>query len=178
MRCTGPDTAAVVTKASDALFGQPLVTNVVRGHLVEAIVSLALEPDWKWCASDYASWDFENQEGLRLEIKQSALRQTWAKPAHGKVRTSFDIKPRAGRWEGTDFIKELGRSADIYVFAFHPIADESADHRCPQQWRFFAVATDDLPGTQRISLKQVEERAQGVSFFQLCDEVQRLVVRL
>lgn len=95
-----PSIDDVVDRVSHAAFGRPLVTNVLRGQVVEAIIALALEPEWTWCASDYASWDFERADGRRLEVKQSAARQSWAAPAHGIVRPSFDIKERTVRWEG------------------------------------------------------------------------------
>lgn len=35
----------VIAKVSQVAFGKPLVTNVLRGHVAEAIIALALEPD-------------------------------------------------------------------------------------------------------------------------------------
>ena len=38
------------------------------------------------------------------------------------------------------------RQADIYVFAWHPEEDlKIADHRRPDQWKFFVVAEEKLP---------------------------------
>ena len=127
-----PSISAIKMKVADAAFGRPLITNVLRGHVVEAIVACALEPDWTWCSQDYASWDFEHPGGLRLEVKQSAARQSWAtsdKPS----ACSFDIAERKGRWEGAVWIDEPGRAAHIYIFAHHPIAESEADHRDPEQ---------------------------------------------
>ncbi len=115
----------VVKRVTQTAFGNPLVTNVLRGHLVEAMIALVIEPEWKWCAGDYSSWDFERDDGVRVEIKQSAVRQTWDPPAHGRIYTSFDVKERTGRWEGAIFIEEPGRAAHIYVFAYvitHPLS--------------------------------------------------------
>ncbi len=78
-----------------AAVGKPLVTNVLRGLLVEAMVAIALEPVWTWVAGDYASWDFEGPRGLRLEVKQSAARQSWA-DENVISKCSFDIAPRTG----------------------------------------------------------------------------------
>jgi hypothetical protein len=127
-----PSIADVQRKVSESAFGKPLVTNVLRGHVVEAIVAMALEPDWSWCSEDYSSWDFERADGLRLEVKQSAARQSWAtsdKPS----ACSFDIAQRKGRWEGQKWVDEPGRAAHIYIFAHHPIAGIDADHRDPAQ---------------------------------------------
>ena len=157
-----PTIEAVVKRVSQTAFGNPLVTNVLRGHLVEAMIALVLEPDWTWCAGDYSSWDFERADGVRVEIKQSSLRQTWDPPAHGKIYTSFDIRERTGRWEGAVFIGEPGRAAHIYIFAYHGISDESADHRDPKQWEFYVVGAGSLPKAKRIGLKGVREISEPV----------------
>lgn len=90
-----PTAADIQRKVADAAFGRPLITNVLRGQVVEAIVACALEPEWHWCAADYSSWDFDRADGFRVEIKQSAARQSWAtsdKPSS----CSFDIAERKG----------------------------------------------------------------------------------
>lgn len=79
------DKEDVIAKVTASAFGQPLVTNVLRGHVVEAMVALALEPEWRWCSGDYAAWDFERADGLRMEVRQSAYRQSWVQAPHLKV---------------------------------------------------------------------------------------------
>lgn len=141
---------------ADSAFGKPLINNVLRGHVAEAIIALALEPDWDWCSGDYASWDFQHRRtNLRLEVKQSAARQSWELGAGSKKSSPrFDIAPRTGRWEVDGvFVSEPGRAADLYVFAYHPIEDDTADHRNPMQWTFFVVLTSSLPKTKSIGLK-------------------------
>lgn len=159
----------VVRRASDAAFGRPLVTNSLRGLLVEAMIAEVLEPHWNWCGADWSSWDFERGDGLRLEVKQSAYLQTWAPPAHGRISTSFDIRERTGHWEGAVFIEERGRAADVYVFAYHGEQDATADHREPSQWLFHVVPAPALPATQRISLKAVQCLHPGVGLEYLAD---------
>lgn len=154
-----PSVDEVVARVSREAFGRPLVTNVLRGQVVEAIVALALEPEWTWCAADYRSWDFERADGVRLEVKQSAARQTWAAPAHGRVRPTFDIRARSGRWEGPTFVEEPGRAADVFVFAFHPRNDDAADHRDAAQWDFYVIATSRLPITDSIGLATLQALA-------------------
>jgi hypothetical protein len=85
----------IVRKATEVTFNKPLVTNVFRSVLVEAIVAAALS-DWDWCSRDYASCDFRHPDSTRLEVKQSAARQTWF--AGHASRASWDIRPRAGYW--------------------------------------------------------------------------------
>lgn len=161
-----PTISDIQRKVAEAAFGRPLVTNVMRGQVVEAIVACALEPEWTWCAEDYSSWDFERADGMRLEVKQSAARQTWAasdKPS----ACSFDIAMRKGRWEGSSWVDEVGRAAHIYIFAHHPVADRSADHRDPTQWQFYVVPTSQLPNTRRLSLNGVRSLATATSFAEL-----------
>lgn len=167
--------AETIARASDAAFGKPLVTNVLRGLIVEAMIANALEPKWTWCAADYSSWDFERPDGVRLEVKQSSYRQTWAPPAHGKVSPGFDIRERTGRWEGAVFINEAGRAANLYVFAYHDIRDDTADHRDPTQWVFFVLPTSLLPSTKRISLSAVRNLTAPVAIGHLLEEIESVV---
>ena len=68
----------IAKKAGDAAFGNPLVENSWRSHVVEMIVECVLFPEWKWSAEGWSGWDFEHvKTGLRLEIKQSAAKQSW-----------------------------------------------------------------------------------------------------
>jgi hypothetical protein len=172
-----PSILDVTSKAAETTFGRPLITNVFRGHIVEAIVAYALEPVWRWCAEDYSAWDFERGDGLRLEVKQSAARQSWAttdKPSAG----SFDIAERKGRWEGATWIESAGRAAAIYVFAHHPIADMTADHRDPMQWRFFVIPTNALPAKQRLSLTQARRLTDERTFQELSAAVHHVAESL
>lgn len=47
----------VIASAATANFGKPLVTNVYRSVIVEAMIAGALS-DWSWCNADYAEYDF------------------------------------------------------------------------------------------------------------------------
>lgn len=161
----------VQEKVSEAAFGKPLITNVLRGQVVEAIIALALEPQWRWCAEDYSSWDFERKDGLRLEVKQSAARQTWA-ASEKPSPASFDIATRTGRWDGADWLPEPGRAADIYIFAHHPISDSTADHRDPAQWDFYVVRSTELPETRRLSLLAARRLSGSHRFFELLQAVE------
>src|SRR5690606_35488651 len=115
------DTDAVLAKASRAAFGAPLVSNILRGHVAEAVIALVLEPEWTWCSADFAGWDFERADGFRLEVKQSASQQSWtsAKPSS----PSFDIATRTGYWEnGATWVPRPGRQAHLYIFAYHAVS--------------------------------------------------------
>ncbi|MFA7586476.1 hypothetical protein ACVENA_19455 [Sphingopyxis sp. 550A] len=152
----------MITKVSQVAFGKPLVTNVLRGHVAEAIIALALEPEWSLCSADYAGWDFERADGLRLEVKQSAAMQSWSTGKPSKA--IFDVAARTGYWEsGTEWIAKEGRPAHLYVFAHHGVYGDHADHRDPAQWEFYVVPTSALPDVKQISLSRIKLIAAAVA---------------
>ena len=167
-------TAEVVAKVANAAFGRPLVTNVLRGHVVEAIIALALEPVWAWCSADYASWDFERSDGLRLEVKQSAYRQSWVTAPSVKVSPGFDVRVRKHQWEGDTLVESVGRAAHIYVLAYHDQRDADADHRDPRQWQFFVLSSRDIPIVARIALGSVRRLTDSVTIEALANQVERV----
>jgi hypothetical protein len=144
------------------------VVNTDRGFVVEVIVGQALGAEWRWLARDFTGWDFQHETGCRLEVKHSAARQTWA--SHKASAPSFDIKARTGYWDndGATWIAAPGRHAHIYVFAHHPVIDESADHRDAGQWRFYVVRTEQLeehlPAAKTIRLGKMRQLAEEVGW--------------
>ena len=161
--------STVVEKVSQAAFGNPLVTNVLRGQVVEAIVAMALEPEWRWCAADYSGWDFERGDGLRLEVKQSAARQSWVsvKPS----RAAFDVAARTGYNGDDSWVDAPGRHAHLYVFAHHPRTGDDVDHRDPHQWNFHVVPTAVLPPVKQLGIGQIQRLGRRCWFDTLCDTV-------
>lgn len=107
---------------------------------------------------------------VRLEVKQSSVRQTWAsrQPTPGL----FDIRVRTGYFVGSEFVAEPGRNAEIYVFAHHPVADDTADHRNPSQWRFHVVPASALPPTKTISLVNVRKLAPAVGIEEVGEQIE------
>jgi hypothetical protein len=165
----------IVSRAAEAAFGKPLITNVLRSIIVETFVAAALPDEWDWCAADYAPCDFRHRDGIRLEVKQSAALQSWA--SAGRVsRSIFDIAPRTGQWldGGTKWVPGVGRNADIYVFAHHPVTDQSADHCDPMQWNFYVVLASELPERRTISLNGLTRLYTPVDFRMLARAVEQL----
>lgn len=165
------DKEDVIAKVTASAFGQPLVTNVLRGHVVEAMVALALEPEWRWCSGDYAAWDFERADGLRMEVRQSAYRQSWVQAPHLKVSRGFDIAPRKYAWECANRKELTERAAQVYVFAYHDVRDVTADHREPAQWVFFVVPTSALPDQKSIRLTRLQLLAKPVRLVSLKEKI-------
>jgi hypothetical protein len=169
---TAPTADEIRAKACAAAFGKPLIENSYRGSVVEIIVGSALGPAWRLCSADWYGWDFEHTNGCKLEAKQSAARQTWATPKKPKP-PSFGIREVKGYYEGAKFTEQAGRLAHIYVFAYHPIRDDSADHRDPNQWRFHVVPAMRLPRQQKtIGLVRVTSLSDAVLWIGLSEAVE------
>lgn len=161
-----PTVDEIRAKTCSVVFGEPIIENSYRGIVAEVIIGAALGADWKWCSGDWRGWDFEHSTGCRLEVKQSAARQTW--PAPKKARPPvFDIRERTGYYEGADWTAKTGRHSHVYVFAYHPVIDDTADQRAPEQWRFHVVAATHLPAQKTISLAQVGLLSDGTRWGEL-----------
>ena len=172
---TIPSADDIRSKVSALAFGNPLVQHDFRGIVAEVIVGCALEPSWRWCSGDWGGWDFEHPDGTRLEVKQSAARQTWDAPKKPSLPT-FDIRARTGYYAGAEWHPGNGRLAHIYAFAYHPIADASADHRDPRQWQFHVVRAEQLPLNKTIGLARVRAISPAVTWIGLSRAVE--VIRL
>ena len=143
-------------------YAQRLINNVHRGDYVECMIELALaecDPAWRltkpWTSLGPSYTEKPSPES-RSSSQQPCNRGS-GRPAHGK----FDIEPRTGyysedgAWTKTP---QPQRHADLYVFAWHPEKDaDIADHRRPDQWKFFVVAETCLPEKDGIGLKALNE---------------------
>lgn len=171
-----PTRDEIVERTITASFGSKLVTNMHRGPLVEAMVAFAIEPDWSWCSHDYNAWDFVHHSGLRLEVRQSAAWQSWSRPGSRPSRCSFDIRDRKGSYDqGTTWIEKAGRHAQIYLFAHHPLVGDAADHREPEQWRFYVVPAETLSGTATIGLAALQRLATACKYGALSEALDALM---
>lgn len=159
----------------------PIMTNTIRGYFLESLVEAALAPDWR-CNDIWDSWDLSHTaSSLRMEVKQSAVRQVWDAPASARSRAAaprFDIRERDQMWKDGEMTEALGR-AEIYVFGFHPVADWIiADQRRAEQWEFYVLGGDKLPEAKSISLAELRRRANPVTADQLRQTVNKLVSAL
>ena len=156
---------AITTRLAERLFGSPVIRNDLRGELVEEMVAVALEPGWTLCGGDWAAFDLKQVAGpLRIQVKQSAARQSWHAVMSPTPRPCFSIATKTGRWEGATWIAEPGRNADLFIFGWHPVTDISADHRDPAQWQFYVIAEALLPAQESISLAVLKRLTGPVDF--------------
>lgn len=161
-----PTVDEIRTQLCAAAFGGPSVSNIYRGLVAEIIVGAALGSECQLCSGDWRGWDFEHPSGLRRKVKQSAARQTWT-GTRNATTPIFDIRARTGYFEGADWVADPRRFAHIYIFAYHPIMEESADYRDPRQWRFHVVATNRLPAGKTITLVKVALLSDAVAWIGL-----------
>lgn len=164
-------------------YDRPIMNNIHRAEYVEHLVAAILGADWllPWTDGyDWAPWDLEHRpSGTHIEIKQSAALQPWHTSEGARTRSPrFDIAPRTGYWSSDSvWIDAGGRPAHLYVFAWHPETDpERADHRAPEQWRFFPVPATRLPALQKsIGLAGLRQLVEPVGFNALSASVQQFV---
>jgi hypothetical protein len=158
-----PTPEQIAARAAVRAFGGKIVQNNLRSLIVEEMVEAALVPGWQLCSGDWQGWDLQHGDGSRIEVKQTALRQTWILNDDPSPR--FDIAPRTGYWIGNTWHPIPGRPAHIYVFGYHPIIDDAADHRNCRQWQFYVVRSELLQNT--IGLAAVRKFSHGLTWAEL-----------
>ena len=141
-------------------YEQKVMNNVHRSDYVEAIVALALRESGWTRREPWDAWDFENESGVRLEVKQSAAAQSWG-GGETQSPSRFDIAPRTGYWDNKEgcWVPQPGRHANIYVFAWHDGARETADQRDATSWEFYVISEGDLPEQKTIGLTAIRDLA-------------------
>lgn len=160
-------------------FEPRVISNLIRPILIERMIELLLGEGWKYVGEDWSGWDIEHEKSkFRIEVKQSAARQTWTdrKSLGGRLtKGSFDIRPRTGYFgEEAEFVEMPGRPAHLYIFAWQGIGDKNVvDHRDITQWEFYLIAAKDLPSTQKtIGLPSLQRRCRSVRYDSLLAAVQ------
>lgn len=151
-------------------YNEPVMSNIRRADYIEAVVATALRPAGWSRTGPWASWDFRHVEsGCRLELKQSAARQSWGRA--GPAR--FDIAPRTGYWDEVSekWYDDPGRHAHVYVFAWHPDPKRSADQRDPASWFFYVTPERKLPRQKTIGLSVIDGMAEPCRIDGLPDEL-------
>ena len=156
---------SVILTRIQAFFDVPIMQNNLRGMYVEHLVAELLGEGWDLVGQDWAAWDIQHSDGTRVEVKQSARRQTWAAPENGSSKPSFSIRVPKFIWKGAAKTTTNVRPADIYVFAWHGTDGDESDQRVDGQWQFFVVPASELPAQNVIgltSLKRLTEPTDSV----------------
>ena len=148
-----------------------LISNATRGILAEYIVARAVGVSTTDVRDEWAAYDLETPDGIKLEVKSAAYIQSWWQARLSDIR--FGTK-KTLPWnaETNTFGTEPTRDADIYVFALlahkhhHTIDPLDLD-----QWTFYVLPTAQLEerkGSQSsISLSALTELTAPVPFDEL-----------
>ena len=168
----------VFDRVSQRVFHGRIIDNAARGDVVEEIVLMALEPEWKLCSEGWHGWDLMNADGHRMQVRQSAACQIWE--SRRPSPNTFSFAPTTGYYVGGEsWIEEAGRHADLYVFAWHGGVDrEAIDQLDPNQWRFFVVLERELPAQKSMRVSIAEKRWEACSFDQLANFVREKTLDL
>lgn len=135
-------------------YQEAIMSNVYRSAYVETIVSVALAEDGWRRLGHWDAWDLEHPSGCRLDVRQAAAAQI-GNHRRRKSQPQFVIKARTRR------------QAHIYVFAWHPTPDDTADHRNPSEWEFYVVAEPELPDLKSIGLGPLRRMTEPCSVHDL-----------
>lgn len=150
----------IASRLAARLFDTPIIENQYRSAFVEAMIEPYLaERGWRYVGAGWSGWDFEHEDGTRLEVKQSAAQQTWSGTLGTRTRGAFDIATRRGYFDqgGSRWNATPGRCAHVYVFAWNAHYGAEVDHRKPEQWEFYVIPTLLLPSNQKsISLSRIK----------------------
>lgn len=153
------------------MFDVPIMQNNLRGLWVELLVAELLGSDWQHAGNDWAAWDLERADGLRIEVKQSAKAQSWGLSIS---LPRFSIAASKGHYCGgkTYVINQSGkRFADLYVFAWH----EGDDQRVVSEWQFYVVEAERLPVQQKsIGLAAIKNLSTPVNSAELLQTINNL----
>lgn len=140
-----------------------LVSNATRGRLAEFIVAQALAVPTDGVRDEWAVFDLETQDGIRVEVKSAGFVQSWHQNRLSSI--SFDVKAKRA-WDAATNrqASEPARSAHVYVFALHAHQDKTTiDPLDLSQWAFYAVPTRVLNERKRsqhsITLRSLDKLA-------------------
>lgn len=126
--------------------------NNVRGILAEFLVAKAVgavdTPKEEW-----ANFDVQTPDGVRIEVKASAHWQSWPQRAPSKIIFS-GLTARTWQDDGS-YSKDRQVRADVFVFAVQACADPTKyDPLDVSQWAFYVLpaSTVAASGTRSLSL--------------------------
>lgn len=126
-----------------------LVSNATRGIVAEYLVARAIGANAGGVRDEWAAYDLETEDGVKVEVKSAAFLQSWyqGKPS----RVSF-VVPKTRAWDPlTNLLSEKRvRQADVYVFALLAHQDkQTIDPMDVGQWTFYVLPTAVLDGRTR-----------------------------
>ncbi len=141
-----------------------LLDNTLRGTFGEYLVALAIGDGDAFAlrTEPWANWDLQTEDGIKIEVKTTGLRQTWHADESQEVSTPrWDIAEKRMDAQGKGYVGEPKRWAKVYVFALHKGRNlDICSVIDVAQWVFWVVATKNLPGQKSIG-KSTLKKIQG-----------------
>ena len=154
-----------------------LLSNTARGIFAEFVVAAALGIPFEEIRDEWAPYDLETPEGIKVEVKSAAFIQSWHQTAASKI--SF-VAPKKRSWnpETNKLETEIRRHADVYVFALLFEQQSVPDPLNLDHWEFYVLPTAVLNArteSQRsINLRSLHALSGGpVSYDRLKDAVKK-----
>ncbi len=147
-----------------------LTSNALRGIFAEFIVGTAIGVDFRKLREEWAEYDIEDENGIKIEVKSAAYIQTWKQKAYSTVSFSIKSKQLADNTST--------RHADVYVFCLlkHKIQAE-LDPTKLEQWAFYVLSTqtiNNLPNKSSIGLSTLEKLTLATNYSQLKHTIQKI----
>lgn len=150
------------------LFEVALIDNNLRGLWAEYMVADILGPECGVVGGGWYSWDLQIgdderrvPERIRIQVKNSARTQPWNKVHKTKYSTVEWFASTRRRPEYIPAIpcEAYGFLCDLFILCAHIEEDwEIADHRNPEQWRFYIVRPSDIAARYPACLIESEKR--------------------
>ena len=158
-----------------------LVGNTARGILAEYIVARALKiPMDKEIRDEWARYDLETPDGVKIEVKSAAYVQSWKQTRYSQIKFGVSKTRTWDAESGYYDLSEPMRHADVYVFALFAQREMPIDPLDLDQWQFYALATQKLDDRKSISLSALsalekEKLAWPATYHDLADAVREAV---
>jgi hypothetical protein len=152
-----------------------IVSNATRGLLAEFIVATAVGVNIGTPRKEWAAYDLDTPEGIKLEIKSSAYLQTWKQDSLSKPL--FGIKAtRSYNYESNKSSETASRDANVYVFCLLNHKQKSTVNPLDMnQWEFYVLATKKLNDYKRsqdsITLKSLRTLTDSILYNELYEKI-------
>lgn len=153
-----------------------IVGNTNRGALAEFIVAKAIGSEAP-IRNDWAAYDLETPNGIKVEVKSSAYLQSWHQTSFSKP--IFSIK-KSREWspETNEFGEARLRHSDVYVFCLLAYKNDKKllDPLDLTQWEFYIVKTPEIDRMfgerSSIGINQVQSLSEAHSMESILDAVE------
>jgi hypothetical protein len=155
----------------DDLLGSKIIENSLRGYWCEQMLAETLGPECKVISSGWHPWDLqigpdqaEFPERIRIQVKNSAARQTWHGLDANTSRVTFDLPYRRipayfARQFPETICEAEGFLCDIFALCYHPVWNiEEVDQTDPAQWLTYLLPSrPEFGAITEAEYRQVKE---------------------